>query len=73
MTIVAAIFASERIFTGYVVKWFTDAIVERDARLLLNALRSVPELVWAALLIIAAGVAVVATESFWACRAWRRR
>jgi ATP-binding cassette subfamily B protein len=34
MFIVAAIFASERIFTGFIVKWFTDSIANKDMGLL---------------------------------------
>lgn len=36
MLIAAAIFSSERIFTGFVVKWFTDAIINADMALLKN-------------------------------------
>ena len=34
MIIVAAIFASERMFTGFIVKWFTDSIATKDLDLL---------------------------------------
>jgi ATP-binding cassette subfamily B protein len=34
MFIVAAIFASERVFTGFIVKWFTDSIANKDLGLL---------------------------------------
>ena len=34
MFIVAAIFASERVFTGFIVKWFTDSIANQDMSLL---------------------------------------
>jgi len=36
MTVVAAVFAAERIFSGFIVKWFTDSIVERDLNLLIR-------------------------------------
>lgn len=34
MIIVAAIFATERVFTGFIVKWFTDSIANKDMHLL---------------------------------------
>jgi ATP-binding cassette subfamily B protein len=37
MIIVAAIFASERVFTGFIVKWFTDSIANHDLGLLKRA------------------------------------
>ncbi len=36
MAVVAAIFATERVFTGFIVKWFTDSIVNRDLNLLVR-------------------------------------
>jgi ATP-binding cassette subfamily B protein len=37
MFIVAGVFAAERIFTGFVVKWFTDSIANQDLNLLKTA------------------------------------
>ena len=34
MIIVAAIFASERMFAGFIVKWFVDSITLKDLGLL---------------------------------------
>jgi len=34
MSLAAAVFAGERLFTGFVVKWFTDAIIYADLALL---------------------------------------
>jgi ATP-binding cassette, subfamily B, bacterial len=37
MFVVAAIFASERVFLGFILKWFTDAVINADMALLKNA------------------------------------
>jgi ATP-binding cassette subfamily B protein len=51
MLIVAAIYASERMFAGYIVKWFTDSIAFKDLGLLKKTL-----LYWA---IFAAGMTLI--------------